>query len=196
MSYTELLASPTIRKRVKEIFVRFGTVPETYWDIAFAVSILAFIGIQLSMTPHYQESTQTLPLIIGMPTFGFLLLVVVLKLAKITDLRQIPGLQSLGEYLDGDERPNSDTSADQLETRKRLAISTLWVLSFFGLVMVAGFVIAVPVFLLVFYRFFAEQSWLRTVLYSAIILVFIVIIFKFALNTQLYSGIFNIEAPF
>lgn len=172
-------------------------VDHEHYDRAFTVLLLLIIGTMLAVTPQYRDDSQLFPVVIGIPTAGFLVFLLAIQLS--------PRLQALvAEYTITDvfdlEQVAADIDGGRIhrpldEERKSVMLISLWTLSLFAIVWLVGFLPGTLVFLLAYYRFHVDQRWSRTLLYSAIMWAFIIVIFEIVLNTPFYTGVFEVELP-
>lgn len=169
------------------------------YDLLFTVFLLLVVGTFLGMTPQYEPQTQLFPLVIGVPTFLLLLGLLLLqsssraraKVERFTTT-DVFGMQArLGDI----DRPDDDGESDVVAQRVRVLGMAGWVLLLGVLIFLFGFLPAMLLFMLAFYRVRADQPWSKTVTYSVVTWLVIVLIFSVALNTPFYQGVFDISVP-
>lgn len=168
-------------------------------DRLFALSLLLYFGVLLALTPQYRPGTRLFPLVIGVPTF--LLLCVLLVTQSSSRVAAFAERFATSEVLAVDE-PGVDEAASEevdgdslLARRKRVITISLWILGLFAAVLVIGFLPAMLLFLLAFYRLYAEEGWVRSILYTAIIWVIMYLIFVIFMGIQFYQGYLRAGAP-
>jgi hypothetical protein len=64
-----------------------------------------------------------------------------------------------------------------------------WILGFFAAILLFGFLVAVPVFLLAYLRFQARESWLFSIVFTAIVWAVFWGLFDYALHLPFASGV-------
>lgn len=172
------------------------------FDRVFTLSVLVVIGTMLVLTPGYREDSQLFPYVIGIPTFGLLLFLLAIQFSS--RLRSTVSGYASADLFDLDSVVSGVQGAGMeggrvertlVEERRSVVAIVLWTLLLFGLVWLVGFLPGTLVFMLVFYRVQADQPWSRAVIYSAVMWLFIVVIFEVALNTPFYTGILDVEVP-
>ncbi len=178
------------------------SIDHEQFDRAFALLLLAFIGVLLADTSNYSDSGQLFPLVIGVPTA---LLLVLLLITQVSPrVRQFASKYAGADLFEVDdvmdefeEDATSGISEERSLQSERLDVLVicLWTLAFFGTIVLIGFLPGTLVFLLAYYRIQADQSIPRTLLFSLLMWAFVILIFDVVLNTPFYTGVFGIELP-
>lgn len=153
------------------------------FTLLLALFTLSIIGISTT----YEGETRLVPLMFALVLLFALLTILVVQVSpsfvgaveKKTNLFE-GGIQT-DQIAAGDEE---DEERDQLAALR----TTVWTVGLFVLVYLIGFLNAIFVFSMLFYRFEAHQNWKRTVLYSILITVSILVLFQVVLQTTLYEG--------
>ena len=60
-----------------------------------------------------------------------------------------------------------DMDIDEATVRKRVMMLALWIAVFFGLILLVGFPMAVPVFFVVFLRVYGKEGWKMSIILAA-----------------------------
>ena len=142
--------------------------------------LVGIYGIIASLSFHYWES-MTLPLTTS--SLVFILAGTQLGL----DLRKRPQKEDSGKKA----ATAADDNSRKKET-KRGVIILCWTAGFALATYLIGFYIAIPVFSLAYLKTHGRR-WLTSILFAAIILGFIYLVFNVVLKTTLYRGlIFNL----
>jgi len=81
-----------------------------------------------------------------------------------------------------------EANIDDATVRKRIMLISLWVFFFFMLILLAGFPVAVPVFFVLFLRFYAKEGWPWTLVLTAVAWAFFYGLFVRLLNTPFDEG--------
>lgn len=196
------MAREDLRKRLDDRVNELLGTDSIRLDRTFTISLLVFVGLMLAVTPQYRDDSQLFPLVIGVPTFALLTFLLALqmstKLRERVDRLSTSNLFTMENQLrdiGGREPAEAPNEGDDLERRKRAAIVSLWTLVLFALIIIVGILPGILAFMLAFYRLRARQDWLRTIAYSGIVWLFIVLIFDVVLNTPLYNGLFGLSVP-
>lgn len=180
-----------------------GVAPELL-DRAFALLLLAFVGTVLLLTPRYSAEGQIFPLVIGVPTLLLLLLLLVIESSSridalasrytSSDLFQLGDLPGEGEESPF-ARGGVGAGKSRGEARRDVLVFSLWIVALFGVTLLVGLLPGTLLFLLAYYRFYSGRGWSRTLLYSLVTWLFIVVVFDVVLNTPFYTGLFDVQLP-
>lgn len=169
-----------------------------YGDRGFTLLLLAVIGTQLFLTSNFSEDGQLFPYLVGIPLF--VLLLVILAGQTFPRLGEEFREFSTDEMFTAGEQMESMTESEDVDrdatgTRLKVLSVILWVALLLAGIYVLGFLWAILVFSLAFYRVEADQSWLKSALYTLVIWGAIVIVFVGALNLRFYQGMFALPHP-
>lgn len=169
-----------------------------YGDRGFTLLLLAVIGTQLFLTSNFSEDGQLFPYLVGIPLF--VLLLVILAGQTFPRLEEEFREFSTDEMFTAGEQMESMTESEDVDrdatgTRLKVLSVILWVALLLAGIYVLGFLWAILVFSLAFYRVEADQSWLKSALYTLVIWGAIVIVFVGALNLRFYQGMFALPHP-
>lgn len=171
-------------------------------DRSFTVLLLLFFGGLLSMVPRYSPDSRLFPLVIGVPTF--VLLGVLLLAQSSPRFADAIGRFAASGVFDVEERFSADDTAsadrpDEVETpttrRTRLVVISLWMVLLFGLVLIVGFLPAIFLFMVAFYGSYTDLGWLRSVGYSTVFTVLIIVVFDVVMGTRFYEGVLGVSLP-
>lgn len=175
------------------------------YDRLFTAILTAFVVVIFVLTFQYNEQSQFVPLIVAVPTLLLLLGLFAIQSSERLAERfegvtsgDILGMEDRmqGVQEQTEETANVEGQTDTYEMRVAALTITGWVLLLFGLVILIGFTVGIPVYLLAYYRLKAELPWSRAIGYTAGIWAFVVVIFLYVLNAPLYPGILGITIPF
>lgn len=180
-----------------------GRKLDLLFTLALTVSV-AWIVVRTA-TADWGSQTKLTPLLVGVPTL--LLLFGLAAVQSSSRAAAVAGKLAAGDVLGVDERVQEmqtrteesvDTSADATTDggRKAVLVMCFWVLLLFGLVLLIGFTVGIPAYLLTYYRTRADLSWIRSVGLTAFIWAFVVVIFIYVLNAPLYPGVLGVHLPF
>lgn len=190
------------KQRLHGIYDDVLDVDHVHFDRAFTVLLLLFIGTLLASTPQYRDDSQLFPLVIGIPTFLLLLFLLVVQVStrfnRKIERYATSNLFDLDEVVSDMDRSVAGGGATRRslpEKRKNVLSISLWTLALFGIILLVGFLPGTLIFLLAFYRFHAGQNWFRTLAYSLVMWLFVVVIFEIVLNTPFYTGLLGVELP-
>lgn len=140
------------------------------------------------MTFDYSGHARTLPLIIGIPTFLFLLIVLLgqvsVRVGTLLKQYQLSELLDIADEI-GEHDDDQTNSRPPEVSRFELIVITGWILSVTALFFIIGIKESIAVFLLGYYRFQAQQTVIRMILYTAVIWTFIYGVFAIMLDLPL-----------
>lgn len=139
--------------------------------LAFAFGMWAAMLYAVVTAFDFHPAARTLPHIVGIPT----LLVATLVLAReVAAWRRRKG--------DG---PVEGTAAPDVRTELQ---AFGWFLGYTAGVLLVGFAIASPVFLVLFLKLYGKESWVTTILVTAVVTGTLVGLFAGVLNVGIYDG--------
>jgi 4-amino-4-deoxy-L-arabinose transferase-like glycosyltransferase len=163
---------------------------------AFPLFLLGFAVLLIFMSTDYPWQAQMLPTIFGI--IVILLIVFQLMIEKSKRLHASLGFLVKKEEINADIDQNSEKEEDQsskenneaqredqLVNRKELAMF-LWIIFLVVLLYYMPYYTAVPIFLFVFTKFFANVSWRNAVLATIIMTSFMYVLFSLVLNVTIY----------
>lgn len=177
------------------------------YNRAFTVGLLLTVlwVIVRTLTSQWGEQTRLMPLVVGVPTLVMLVALLVIQVspraAALADrlaADDVLGMEDRVEEMQSKttESMGAQTVAEQFDAKMDVLSMYFWVLLLFGLVLVIGFTVGIPVYLLTYYRLRAELSWPRTVGFTLLVWAFIVVIFIYVLKAPLYPGLLGVHLPF
>lgn len=137
--------------------------------------ILAIIaGVLFGLTLTYPKAARFVPLIIVTPTFGLALGRLIYDLSHWWRMRREAAYTQGGE---GSEDLRGEVAA------------SLWVLLFFAMVYLLGFIVSIPLYIFASMRFRSREPWLVSVLVPLGAWAFMYGLFGWFLKVQLFEGI-------
>lgn len=185
-----------------------STAPSMLARNAMTLVMLVIFVIMVAVASTWPEEARFMPFVIGFPAIALCLLQLFLDWRKgaapvAEDGDEDDIRQALRE---GEERVSRITGRQmKFDVAHDMTIATeevvpdaeaarrekfMWA-AFLSLVLgivLFGFHIALPVFLIVFLRFIARQSWFKSILAAVVATAFLVLVFEVGLRAQLYPG--------
>lgn len=147
----------------------------------FTLLLLAFMLIIIFMSLGYDRETRLMPLLIGIPTFLLIVLQVLFQF--------YPNLQRFFE-IDLFSPSGSDKGKKRSEEDKgRLLFPVALVFSYFILLLLAGFLVATPIYLLAFFRLQGKLSWTKCIFAAGIAWLILYLVFSVGMQFILFEGI-------
>jgi hypothetical protein len=168
------------------------------------VVMLAIFAAMVAVAGGYPAEARFMTYVVGIPALGLCVLQLLLDLrerrrpAPVADERsaleeaEARASRLLGHEvrLDVTREPAAPMTADGdgAGTLRRELIVWGYFLGLIAAILLFGFRLAVPLFLVAFLRFFAKASWRMTLALSAAAAVAMLVAFERALGIQLHSG--------
>lgn len=160
------------------------------YDRLFAALLLLFTGVLVIKSLHYTPRTRLVTLVIGIPTILLLgaLLTHSTSFGSSTD---DAGPRPAGDEVADTGPPDEgdEARADPFATRHRILRSSVWILALLAATFLFGFLLSIAAYLLAYFRRSADLSWSKTLRYTAVIWLVIVILFEVVLGFRLYDGV-------
>jgi hypothetical protein len=147
----------------------------------FTLLLMAFMLIIVVMSLGYDRETRLMPLIVGIPTLLLLGFQVLLQFNASLQARfeiDVFSPSSIG----------SAKSREQVVKGSLLRHASI-IAAYFILIVLFGFLIATPLYLLIFFRSYGHQPWLRCIVGAAIAWVVLYLTFGVAMQYTLFEGI-------
>lgn len=143
-------------------------------------AFLVVIGI------GYNPLARLIPLVVGVPAL------LVSATQFILDLRETlrgepPGQEVAGKKDAQKKAKKVELSSQELRRRELMAIG--WLLAFLGLIVLTGFLVAIPIFILVFMRLYGREGWRLSLGLAVLLLIFVYMVFEIILGSDLYQGL-------
>lgn len=156
---------------------------KTKEGVIFASFVTCLVATALTVSFSYNFKTRLVPVIVGSIS---LILSVIILVGEF-----IPKFQQLFEVdlFTRETIISRQKSPGRWGEKKGLLIAVFWVLLFAGLLLLAGFNIAVPICVLLYIRLFGQQSWMLSLAVTAMVWVFIYVLFQVLMDYALFEGI-------
>lgn len=166
--------------------------------------MLAVFVIMVGIAATYPSDARFMPFVVGIPA------IVLCVLQLSLDLRQKPKKAQEGDHnelAEAEERIRKMTGRDvsfdvahdttipkeeflpEEETARRENILWMAVLGLLVGIILVGFHVMIPAFIILFLRYLADYTWLRAILSGAIGSVIILGVFEFVLRNELFRGV-------
>lgn len=181
---------------IKTFFNRVLTIDGKYLDRLFTIGMLTFFVSFLYSTSGYSGDSQVFPYAVGIPSFLLVVFVLLVQTSpyarKIIEKYRSQNLFDVDDSFDDEEQ---DEEVDPRTQRVRAFTISTWIVALYITIYILGFLPATFLFLLVYFRFEAKLSWGKSVLFTLLVWLFIVILFDIVLNTPFYTGVLDIVIP-
>lgn len=158
----------------------------TFFTLAVFVLVLVFLVLSLD----YQPRARLVPLIIAVPTLLLTLLQLLIDMVPAVGRR----FSFLQEYdLFGIEtgraaEPSEKTGPTSNVFRRELHFAS-WLLLLMALIYFLGYLVAIPLFLVLFLRLRSSESWTITLSITAVTWAFVYVVFIVVMGAPLHEGV-------
>jgi hypothetical protein len=161
--------------------LRFST---GLFTLGFSLILLVFV-LWIALTSFgYSSSARLFPLIVSIVTLALLTLVVLNNAENLSEKTLIPDRLRFGK------NAAAESPAEELLQKRRSTVRILgWVLAVLVLTYVVGMDFALFVFLLTYYRYQTQLSWVRSAVIAVGLWLSLVGIFTFVLDVPFPEGI-------
>ena len=135
----------------------------------------------------YFPKARLVPLMVGIPTLVLALLSLIgeafPKLLRSLDVNPRGfGGGKLGNEIRLEKKL-------EMELTRRVLIQSVWLIGFFALIYLVGFLISIPVFAILFLRIHGKVGWVETLAIAAITWGFIFAMFETFMKVALFKGV-------
>ena len=139
----------------------------------------------------HRPGSKVVPLLIGFITLVLMILLCVMTVSpKFANWYQRIEGKSTSLVEIAREVDKLDSDVDKKKTRKKEIVLTGWLLFLTAATYILGFMVAIPLFLLLFLKIGAKESWLLSISMSGVVLGVVYLIFVYILQIPLHTGIF------
>lgn len=160
--------------------------------------MLAVFVLMVGVAMTYPTGARFMPLTVGIPGIGLCLLQIFLDSRRKPDgeterdeIREAEAKAAsvVGHEVQFGHAEVIDAPADERETVRREVIVWAYFLAFIGGILIFGFYLAIPVFIVAFLRERAGQTWARALTYGAAASFLYYLVFAKGLGVTLYGGV-------
>ncbi len=170
--------------------------------------MLAIFAVMVGVASQWPEEARFMPMVVGIPAIGLCLLQLLIdarsgagssgkaeEMSMAEEMRKaearvskMTGRQMHFDVAHDTHLPEEEkVSAEAAARRERQAWLALTLL--LAGVVLFGFAVTVPVFILFFLRLVAGLSWPRSIIYGIVAGIVILLIFEFGLKSDLHKGL-------
>ena len=166
-----------------------------YSRFVMTVLMLAIFTVMVGIASTYPAGARFMVFVVGFPAIALCLLQLFLDLreartggtsAVVQDVAGVGPEASLQMQMN--MNAGLTVEAYTPEVVRREVIVWGYILALIGSVLLFGFYITVPIFLVVFLRFFAEANWRMALLLPAGVCIFLYLVFTYAFRMTLHLG--------
>lgn len=156
-------------------------------ELIFSFAMVLIIGYLIWISMGYNQLARLVPLIVLIPGMLFALI----QFGQDLRAAMGPPKKAIAEAA-GEEEDSKKAKKQKLTPREKMLrelIAYGWVLALFVLIVLFGLSAAIPVFVLLFMRFFGNESWRLSVVFSLACWAFVYVVFVWFLRNDLYPGV-------
>lgn len=154
-------------------------------QIFFSLGMTLIFSILIAIGMGYNPLARLIPLVVSVPALLISFTQFILDLRET--LRGEPPDQEAAGKEGARRKEKRGFSPQELRHRELLAVG--WLLAFLGLIILAGFLAAIPIFILVFMRLYGRESWRLSLGLAVVLLIFVYAVFEIILGSDLYQGL-------
>lgn len=144
----------------------------SYFNITFSALVAVLVLLYWAGMWSYDYRTRLVPLVIGTPAVLLAFFVV------INDLRARPSKRQ--------QLPSHDIGIGSV---RNLFFIIAWLFVFFVMTLFFGFLIAIPISVVLFLRFYQYQSWRNSIITSALTWLVTYVMFQAIMGFTLFQGV-------
>jgi hypothetical protein len=151
--------------------------------IIFSLVLLCLVGAALISSFSYNLKTRLVPMIVG--SISVVLSLVIVAGELFPRFRQVFEVDLFAR----DNMGASEHTQAKWDEKKGLIIAVSWLVVFAILLFLVGFNISIPIWVLVYVRFFGKQKWSLSLAVAAMLWVFIYGLFHLVMDYTLFEGV-------
>ncbi len=150
--------------------------------LLFSLGLVLLLAFLTYVSLGYNQLARLVPLVVLVPG----LIAAVVQLVFEVRAAFFPKKDAPADELEEDE---STVKLPGREKLRRELVGIAWLVGFFLTIIVLGQLIAIPLFVLFFMRFFGRERWRISIIFAGLCWFFAYGIFVYALRNELYPGI-------
>jgi hypothetical protein len=160
------------------------------FDVFTTLGMLAILTAFVVTANFYPPGARFMPFVVGIPAIGLCLLQLILDLRArgIPHVKTLPPLPVSGPGAEAIEAAELEPELSQWETIRREIVMWVFILAFIGAILLFGFWIAIPVFLVSFLRFQASANWRLALSLSLAATIFLYLAVEQGFRIELHRG--------
>ena len=156
----------------------------------FTLAVFALVLVFLVLSLDYQPRARLVPLIIAVPTLLLTLLQLLIDMVPAV-ARRFSFLQEYDLFgIDtGRAAAPSEAPAGSANVYRRELNFASWLLLLMALIYFLGYLVAIPLFLVLFLRLRSSESWTTTLSITAVTWAFVYVVFIVVMGAPLHEGV-------
>jgi len=153
-------------------------------ETVFTLFILGVVVSMVALTFGYRSGARLVPLLVGVVTLGLMLFISLMAL--------FPGLAEWYRQLEGKpvrapKKKGRQPAAEVVRQREAAVVG--WLLFLTGAIYFLGFLVAIPLFLFLFLKLWARESWKLSLCLSGLVVGITYFLFIYILRVPLHPGV-------
>ena len=156
----------------------------------FTLGVFAVVLVFLVLSLDYQPRARLVPLIIAIPTLLLTLLQLLIDMIPAVG-RRFSFLQEYDLFGIDTGRavaPSEESRSSGTVFRRELNFAA-WLLLLMALIYFLGYLVAIPLFLVLFLRLRSSESWFMTLSITAVTWAFVYLVFIVVMGAPLHEGV-------
>ncbi len=161
--------------------------------LLFSLGFVLLFAFLIYVSMGYNQLARLVPMVILVPGLGFALLQFVLDLRAALRSEEPASVEA--QTVDAEEtaadkpkREKKEKLSPQ-EKQRREYIGIGWLFALFVMIVLFGLTAAIPLFVLIFMRFFGGESWRLSAVFAVVCWAFVYGVFVWGLRNELYPGL-------
>ena len=157
-------------------------------NLIFSLVMLTIFAGMLIMSMGYSQKARFVPLVVSIPGVIFSTIQFWIELRSIFKKPlKVEAAEEIAATADTKKHKLSDA---QIARSEMIIIG--WILFLLGLIFIFGFWVAIPVFLLLFFRIYGKDSWVFAIVGTVCGWGVIFVIFQVILKVPIYEGLLKL----
>ncbi len=161
----------------------------------FTLGVFVLVLFFLVLSLDYRPRARLVPIIIAVPTLLLTLLQLLIDMIPAVARRlsffqeyDLFGIDA-GRSADPSEKSGSSEGGSSTTIYRRELNFASWLLLLVALIYFVGYLVAIPVFLVLFLRLRSSESWLMTLSITAVTWTFVYVVFIVVMGAPLHEGV-------
>jgi hypothetical protein len=161
--------------------------------LLFSLGFVLLFAFLIYVSMGYNQLARLVPIVVLVPGLGFALIQFILDLraALRSEKPASAETHTTAAEATAADKPKEEKKEklSPQEKRRRELVGIGWLLAFFVMIVLFGLIPAIPLFVLVFMRFFGGESWRLSVGFAVVCWAFVYGVFVWGLRNEMYPGI-------
>jgi hypothetical protein len=151
----------------------------------FTSAALLFVALLLWISAGYPPRARQVPDVVGW--FALICLIIQLVLDSVPRLTAREGVLRLDEVLSVEDQVREARATEKAQGRLEI-MAFCWLAFLLAGLVLLGFLVFIPIYILCYLRFQAAHTWLRATIYAGATWLFVYLLFVRLFEIRLYPG--------